>query len=413
MSLISPLHQILLLFGSEDSQHFFSSLFSGNVIAANEIGNVALSLSENFRKNKAEYAFNQFATYAGIIFYLQPFRSGVEVLEQCHRELKFSGMFDLALGSMLNYMNAYFAAGLSLGPILESKLLVLDEFCQGIDRSGFASTFQIHRQFLINLRQRSEYPTLLNGPAFQQEPALDGKTDQASKMKLRDASIFRLQLAFVFNDTECMESMLEILSGYPFEDQVVSRFFIRACFMGLAAFSVAKKKNSELGNKCLNYFRRLKKLGSTNAPPAYYFITALKKPTNKAFMKAIDSCSEASMPHLEAMAKEQFAMFLLKRNELELANTYISSAYWLYYEWGAHGKSVLLEREYPFLKEAKRSKLGSHETSSKSGTGNGNLPVTHTRTSANGSVLASGGVFKRQGTFEFNSTCKYRMCEYA
>jgi len=137
----------------------------GNVRAANEIGNVALMISENFRKNKSDYSYTQFGSYAGIILYLQPFRSGVDVLQQCYKDLKFSGKFEFSLGSMLNYFYAYFAAGLNLGSILESKLLVLDEFSQSIDKSGFAATFQIHRQFVINLRQRSEQPTLMNGPA--------------------------------------------------------------------------------------------------------------------------------------------------------------------------------------------------------------------------------------------------------
>jgi len=304
---------------------------------------------------------------------------------------------------MLNYFNAYFAAGLSLGAILESKLLVLDEFCQSIDRSGFAATFQIHRQFVMNLRQKSEHPTLLDGPAFKQDTVLAEMNDQNRKMTLRDASVYRLELAFIFNDTECMAAMLETLSGYPFEDQVISRFYIRACFMGLASFSLVKK-NHVIGNQCLKYFRRMMKLGSTNAPPAYFFIAALKKPTKKAFTTAIDSCQEASMPHLEAMARERYAMFLLTRNELELANSHITSAYWLYFDWGAHGKSLSLAQEYPFLKTAKRTKPGSNASgSSRSGTAKG--------TSVSGPVVQSGRIFKRKGTFEYNSACKYGKYE--
>ena len=367
---------------------------------ANEVVNVALTLSENFRNNKSDYSFTQFASYAGIIFYLRSFRSGVDILLQCYKDLKFAGQFEFALGSMLNYFNAYFAAGFSVGAILESKLLVLDEFCQSIDSKGYASTFQIHRQFVMNLRQKSEQPTVLNGPAFQQETALSVMNDQSRKMTLRDASTFRLQLAFIFKDTECMASMLETLSGYPFEDQVVSRFFLRACFMGLAAFSLAEK-NCVIGNQCLGYFRRMKKLGSVNAPPAYFFIMALKKPSKKAFTTAIDSCTEASMPHLEAMARERYAIFLLTRNELELANSQITVAYFLYCDWGAHGKALALTSEYPFLKTVTRAKARSL-TSSRSDT------AKHTSVSAvSGSVISKNGIIKKRGVFEYNSTCKY------
>lgn len=372
-------------------------------MAANEIGNVALALSENFRDIKLEYSFIQFANQAGILFHLQSFRSGVDILHQCYKDLRFLGRFDYALGSQLNGIYAYLAAGLPLGTIFESKLIVLDEFCQSNGKTGFAASFEIHRQFAMNLRKRSDHPTLLNGPAFEQDMALAAMNDQARKMTLRDASIFRLELAFIFNDTKCMDEMLQILSGYPFEDQVIPRFYIRACFLGLAAFSLAEKKYHAIGNKCLKYFRRMKKLGSTNAPPAYYFIAALKKPTKKAFTAAIDSCREANMQHLEAMVRERYAMFLMTQKESDLSRSFIASAYWLYFDWGAHGKSFSLAQEYPFLKTSKRIKVGS-DMSSRSGTAT-------SKTFTSSSVQQSQGIHKRQRTFEYNSTCKYGMCE--
>jgi hypothetical protein len=104
------------------------------------------------------------------------------------------------------------------------------------------------------------------------------------------------------------------------------------------------------------------------------------------------------MPHLEAMARERYAMFLLTQNELELANDQIASAYWLYYDWGAHGKSVAMAWEYPFLKTTKREQAVS---------------ITSRRTeSVSESVIQpSAGIVKRQGTYDFNSTCKYGKCE--
>jgi hypothetical protein len=378
------------------------------VKTANEIGNVALTLSNVFiSSNKAGHSFTRFASYAGIIFYLQSFRSGVDVLLQCYKDLKFAGQFEFALGSMLNYFNAYFAAGLSIGALLESKLLVVEEFCQRVERNSYAATFQIHRQFAINLRQKSELPTVLNGPAFYQETALAEMNDQSRSMTLRDASIYRLQLAFIFKDCECMASMLDTLSGYPFQDQVVARFYIRACFMGLAAFSLVEKKNRMIGNQCLKYFKRMKTLGSINAPPAYFFIMALKNPSKKSFTTAIESCAETSMMHLEAMVRERYAMFLLTRNESELANNHITSAYWLYYDWGAHGKALALAREYPFLANVTRTKAKSNNSSKSGATKRTNV------TAASGSYTVRDGLAQKRGVFEYNSTCEYlkRVCE--
>ena len=77
---------------------------------------------------------------------------------------------------------------------------------------------------------------------------------------------------------------------------------------------------------------------------------AMKAPKRKTFTKAINACAEARMINLEAIAKERFAMLLMKENEVALANDYLTSSYWLYRDWGAHAKALQLLQTYDFLK---------------------------------------------------------------
>ena len=80
---------------------------------------------------------------------------------------------------------------------------------------------------------------------------------------------------------------------------------------------------------------------------------ALKNPTRQAYTKAIDACADASMIHLEAMAKERYALLLKSLNDVSLANEYLTSSYWLYQDWGAHAKALQLSKEFAFLKVSK------------------------------------------------------------
>ena len=76
---------------------------------------------------------------------------------------------------------------------------------------------------------------------------------------------------------------------------------------------------------------------------------AMKSPSKVAFEKAIDACAEASMIHLEAMANERYAAYLMEAKETELAKDYLTKSYWLYQEWGAHGKNFLLSQQHHLL----------------------------------------------------------------
>jgi len=58
---------------------------------------------------------------------------------------------------------------------------------------------------------------------------------------------------------------------------------------------------------------------------------------------------------LEAMAKERYAGFLFKENDVALGNEYLTSSYWRYRDWGADFKALCLSQKYEFLKRSKRN----------------------------------------------------------
>ena len=223
-----------------------SMAMQGNVKNANELGNVAVALSKRFPDDAEIYGFTQGMAYATVLPLLQSFHSGLEPLLRSHKALKLvGGDADATLGSMLAYFENFMASGVEYGPLVESRLLLVEEYARSIDRLGFLTTFLLHRQFSLNLRTRSNNPTEFCGTAFHEEEALSQMNDSARKMALRDSSSMRVQLAFVFGDEECMVQMLTRLQDCPLRDMVVPRLHSRLCFTGLAAFALGKSKCNE------------------------------------------------------------------------------------------------------------------------------------------------------------------------
>jgi len=344
---------------------FASSLAKqGKVKTAQELGHVSIAISDKIPDDMEICVLTRALAHMGVLPQLQSFRSMVEPILQCHKDLKLVGGFvEMTLGSMLAYFESFFAAGLELGPLLESKLLLVEDLCRSLGRPGFLTNFQIYRQFALNLRKRIENPTEFQGEAFHEEKSLNKMNGNALKMALRDSSSLRLQLAFVFWNENIMAQMLERLRDYPLKDMSVARLHNRLCFTGLAAFALCQRQGyesfSKLGKNCLRYFAHLTKHGSVNAKPVYLFMLAMQVSRREVFEKAIDACNEASMVHLEAMAKERYAALLKRENDTPLSNDYITSSYWLYQDWGAHGKALQLSQQYDFLQHSTRKNAKS------------------------------------------------------
>jgi hypothetical protein len=368
--------------------HFHTILVClGNTLAkekeikvAFEICNTAVLMSEHYREDRGNYAYTQLIAYQGVLFQLQSFRSGVDTLLQCYKDLKLDGQIDPALGSALGHFFAIFATGIPIGPLVESKLILIEEFAVKTGNTSFASIFQMQRQFLLNLWKTSENPTDLKGCAFNEEKTLL-LLDQTSKvysMTLRDTSTFRLMLAFIFLDENCMAKMLDILRGYPMSDMAVPRLHLRLAFMGLSAYALLGTKNKsfeDVAKSCLAHFKELSKLGSVNATPIYRFMQALKSPSIKSFELAISSCAEAQFPHLEAMAKEHYGMYLMQSDiNFSIGQDYIVSSYWLYFNWGAHAKASIMRKKHECIKISSKDQANSRIGKSISAASNNSNP---------------------------------------
>lgn len=326
---------------------------------ANKVAVAAEKISEIFRdENKVAYKQAQLILMSTVFALLRPFRECLDTALDAHRPLLNAGKTSLGLAAGMSYVYMYLNAGLPLNsPLLGPKLILFGEASSRLQMSTFKVTFDATRQMLLNLRKQTKGSTELKGDVFDEDAFLRTFDGPARTMSLRDTSAMRLFLSFIFWDEECMIQMLENLSKFTDPDMSVPRTFLRLCFIGLAGFEMGRKNKDkshlELGNKCLDYFKSLSKLGSSNAIPIYQFMKATASPSRAGYDKAISQCKEGRLVHLAAMASERCGVFLGAGNNGDHASKeYIVAAYWLYNDWGASSKVNNMLETWTFLKEA-------------------------------------------------------------
>lgn len=224
---------------------FYALSNIGKVQTAQELGNVAVAMLETLPGDVEIRAFTNSIVHGCVLPQLQPFSSSLDPLAQAHKDLKLvGGDVDSTFGSMLGYFECYYASGLELGPLFETKIIVVEELATNLDRSSWVTSFQIYRQFALNLRKRMDKPTEFKGEAFNEEKELSDMIESKRKMAFRDSSSKRLNLAFVFWDEEVMIQMLDNLKEYPTKDMAFPRIYNRLCYTGLAIFALGHRKES-------------------------------------------------------------------------------------------------------------------------------------------------------------------------
>ncbi len=319
--------------------------------------------------------------------------------------IKLMGEVEMCLNGLNGYAQCFFGAGCELGPLFESKLFVVEEYCRNLGRKSSLILFSMYRQFALNLRKPSDYPSKLVGEAFNEEQVLSELEGSALSQTLRDSSSLQMQLAFVFWNEADMIDLLKILETYPLQDIFIARLHNRLAFTGLAAFAMCHRKDcasyKALGEKCLGHFKFLSKNGSVNARPVYLFLKAMKSPSRDAFCKAIEACAEGNFVNLEAMVNERYAAFLRGVQDEAASKECIANAYFLYQEWGADAKALQLSEDHEFLKKVKRKKPRSFANTVGSDRKTASVTVSNTSydaTSQNQNTMS----------FSFNSTLKQR-----
>jgi hypothetical protein len=353
------------------SDYTCSLRISGQFRTCYSFAAVVTSIYERFPDDRGgDYAMGICVLRSGILHLKEPFHESIDSFLLCHRIGLAAGNTEVAFTCAMHVPLLYYASGLPLNAQLEQKLILFEAKAKQLSQPGFLVIFQCCRQVLYNLlgRSNNSNPTELKGEVMDEDVVLSQLEGNSKKMTIRDLSIFRLMLAFIFGDVETMQAMMERLESYPIFDLPLVRQHLRVTFHGLAALTLGRteknKEHTKQGHNMMKEVRKLDQIGSFNAAPVYMCLKAVDKHKQAAYDEAIFACSKARLMHLEAMMYEHCGRMLLEKNKQELANEYLGRAYWLFTDWGAMAKVKQLGLQFKFLGNYPRRDTNNNTRSS-------------------------------------------------
>jgi hypothetical protein len=343
----------------------------GKLASAVKYGSLVKHIFERFAGNyksnaqkNSEFLHAKVILYAGILpLKDHAYADSLETFVEISHQALSQGETEIAMIAAMNFPLAYFASGITMNSLLEPKLALFETKAKQLKRHGFFAIFYCAKQVLLSLQGKNgTRPTDM----ILEESILSKLEDKGRALTLRDFTIYRLFLACIYLDYDCMVAMMERMESWPLFDLLLPRQYLRLVFGGLASFLLARKtgknKYTKTGREIMKYLKQLNMKGNANVAPAVACITAVERNKPNDYAKAIDYCQKARMLHLQAFMNELCGRWFLEANPSLLGNGSLADseqrqwmegclgqAQWLYQDWGAYGKVTELTNQFKFL----------------------------------------------------------------
>jgi predicted ATPase len=351
----------------------------------------------------ADFLMTELVLHSGILPLQQhPFSSSLDVYLSIYSHGLTCGNIEIALSGAMHYPMTYLACGIPLNNSeLEAKVCSFEDKAMQLHQYDFCAIFQCFRKVLYNLKGKK-----YNRDAMDEDIALAKLEGKSKDMTLRDVSIYRLFVACIFGDTDCMVSMIHRLQSYPFFDLPLGRQYLRLTYEGIAAYYLSRKTVTTSKQQIRTYIgigktitrtltilrnadttKRKKTTTTTkdlvdsesswtrikaddprisNYHHSLLCLKAVARNRRGLYDDAIAACAESRMIHLQALMNEFCGLHLLEKYNnnhqqpsntggdcssllVEVAEGYLGTALWLYQDWGAVAKVEAMKNKYNFL----------------------------------------------------------------
>jgi hypothetical protein len=350
-----------------------------------------------------------------------PFVESLENFVDIYRHAMANGAANYAMSSAMHYPLTYFVCGKPLNALLDAKLVLFQDKAVQLQMHDFAALFYCARQVLYNLQGKNPGSSVTAIPGDTQ--VLSKLEGRMRSMTERDFAIYRMMLAVIFGDLDCMEELMTCLEDIPLFDLSFARQILRVTFCGFAAYLLSRdcrspKKNLKFAIEVVKELKRLdradgsstKEEGSVNFRPIVLCLAAFDANSAENYDIAIAACSDRHLLHLQALMCEHAGLLCLKRSnvaaqsppgikartskakgnydpkreharklatnvvsnvpmankEEDLGRQYLGKAMWLYQDWNATAKVSQLKQRFSFLQNLSRRAAGLKLSSSSS-----------------------------------------------
>ncbi|MEH2357550.1 ATP-binding sensor histidine kinase [Nostoc sp.] len=277
------------------------------------------------------------------------------------------------------YISYCWFLGKELSDLSRESAAFRDQLKQ-LNQEGLTSHLTVFQQPILNMLGNSAEPWHLTGNAFNREeivPALQRSGDQTA---LYYFYANQLGLCYMFGKFE-----LAIEAAIAAENYIggaTGLFIVPLCYTydslaNLAIYSqVCEAQQQHILQRVAKNQEKMKKWAD-RAPENYlhkfylveadrYRVLGQKSEAIDLYDRAITLAKEHGYTQEEALANELAAKFYLNWRKEQIAQSYMTQAYYGYARWGAKAKVADLERRYPQLLapilEQTRSPLSTNDT---------------------------------------------------
>ncbi|WP_414625076.1 AAA family ATPase [Calothrix sp. CCY 0018] len=272
-------------------------------------------------------------------------------------ELQFTGY--TLFGKALNLFNQ----GVNLTDI-SSELPVLLEFNIKTKNQAMIDTLTAYEFILHNLRGMTASISEFSTSDISEKQYLQRCQTNQSWMAICCYQIMKSQVLFTYGKYQ--ESLNCVLSAKEYLPYVMG-FFVTAVhnlYYSLNLIqSYATENRQEIKNQYLQQLQenqKQMKIWADNCPEnflhkyllveaEFYRVSDDKLSAIELYDRAIALAKENGYVHEEALANELAAKFYLEWGKNQIAQVYITNAYYAYARWGAKAKVNNLEQSYPQL----------------------------------------------------------------
>jgi predicted ATPase/signal transduction histidine kinase len=255
-----------------------------------------------------------------------------------------------------------FLCGQPLGE-LEKEIGAYCHSLVQLKQFNFANYCRIYGQSILNLLEGSENPSILVGEALQETELLPQLIEANDLMGLFFFYLYKLMLAYLFEDSESTRSYAAELSRY-FAGGVglVSEpvFYFYDSLGMLVPLNPTSKDIPDMFERVTQNQTKLQDQWANYGPMNYQHkydlveaekcrVLGQKTEAIERYDQAIAGAKANEYIQEEALANELAAKFYLDWGKERLAREYMIEAYYGYARWGAKAKLADLETRYPQL----------------------------------------------------------------
>ncbi len=226
--------------------------------------------------------------------------------------------------------------------------------------------FNIVKQANVNLREKTDQPSNLNGAYFSFDQIKDEEIREDNRLDRFNAFLFQVVLSYLFYDYECAynlakETNIDSWSGIgTFNVPIFQFYFGLSILANFDSAHINYNDDQKTFKKILTKFNKWAKHAPDNYAHKYYLLLAEYKRTQgnsqeaiELYDKAIKLAHESEFISEKALALELAAKHLKSQGQLRKAGYYLKDAYSCYHKWGAETKLKHLSKHFMELLDNK------------------------------------------------------------